>query len=135
VRYTPTFGAFVRLDNQPYWFMAEVLTYGWEDTYSIFYTYETGSEGNRNLTDGKRVIEVPVSIGVTLGKVEIFSGFAPARVVSEDTQLTEIPGYVSTESKLQVGWHTGIGLNFGSILVDLRYAHTFANYGEHKSVN
>lgn len=139
VRFTPSAGAFARLDRAPFWFSAEPSTYGWNEKYTVEYTRSSlsalVSESNLVFNERIQVIELPLSIGVTLGMVEIFSGFSGTRLVSQKTELLGIEGFSSSTGKYRLGWHSGIGLNFSHFLIDLRYAQSFYNYGQGISVN
>jgi len=133
VHYTPTVGIQARLDRNQKWFAAELLVYGWKQKYSV--VYMLNSEANGVFEEQKYVIEVPVSIGVTLGRYEISSGFSAAQTISDKTELNKINGYNSTISMRRYGWHTGVGVNISNFRIDLRYAQYFCNYGENRTIN
>ena len=119
------------------WFSIEFLTYSWKEKYSVNYSYESlvKSEGNTILEEHKRVLEVPISIGVTLGKVQISSGFSGIYTLKETSQLKTLAGYNSSVKKFKPAWHSGIGINLSPFLIDLRYTQFFDNYGQDRSVN
>jgi len=133
VHYTPTFGIQFRLDDHPYWFSGELLAYGWQQTYSV--VYMMNSESNATLTEEKYVIELPVSIGVTIHRVEVFSGFSVSQTISDKTELNKMAGYASSVSARRYGWHTGVGVTISNFQIALRYAQYFSNYGQHRTVN
>ena len=137
VEYSPVFGIYSRLNVSPFWFSLECLTYSSKEKFSIRYTYQgiSALESNTTLVEKKRLLEIPVSVGVTLGKVEIFSGFSLTQTLTSESELDQISGFESNTSNQQLGWHSGVGLNLGRILIDLRYAQAFGNYGQDKSVN
>jgi len=137
VHYSPTLGVFARLDRGHYWFSIEFLTYSWKEKYSVNYSYESPvkSEANTNLEERKRVLEVPISIGVTLGKVQISSGFSGIYTLKETSQLSSLAGFNSSEKKFKPAWHSGVGINLSPFLIDLRYTQFFENYGQDRSVN
>ena len=133
VRYTPTVGLQVRLDRGQKWFSAELLAYGWKEQYSV--SYMTRSESDGVFAEEKYVVELPISIGVTLGRFEVSSGFSAAQTISQKTDLTAIDGYSSSTSMRRFGWHTGVGVNISNFRVNLRYAQYFCNYGEKRNIN
>jgi hypothetical protein len=137
VKFSSTLGIFARLDNPPYWFSAEFLTYGWKERFSIRYTqaYQERSGIDQVLEERKRVLEMPLSAGVSLGIVEIFSGFSFLGTLHETSELDQIPGFASSAGKFKAGWHGGFGINLNRISFDLRYTQFFQNYGQNRSVN
>ncbi len=135
VKYTPAAGALLRLDRKPFWISAEVLAYGSTETYAVQYMNERHPAGSVYFKEKSYIVEVPISVGVSLGKLEIFSGFSPSQTLSVRSELDQIDGYTSQLSKRRMGWHTGIGINLHNVLVDLRYTQSFANYGQHRFVN
>jgi hypothetical protein len=87
------------------------------------------------LTETMSRLDLPVSIGVDLDPVEIFSGFTAHILLRHTTELTNLPGYSDSLNSLKFGWHTGLGLNIWHIHADIRYQLDFSNYGDHIFVN
>ena len=141
VQYTPAVGLLARLDKHPFWFSAEAVAYGTSETYSIQYCTDkrtaqgTDHENYFELNEKTYFVELPLSVGVTLGRIEVFSGFSPKQVVSQTTELDQIPGYSSDLPKRYMAWHSGIGINLHNVLIDIKYTQAFANYGQHRYVN
>jgi hypothetical protein len=136
VQYSEQVGLMARLDRGNFWFMSELM-YGQSTAqYSMIYVQEI-REGQISLKmDEKRsFLELPVSAGVSIGFVDIFSGFSVARDFGFRNELESTEGYTTSRNALRAGWHSGIGVNFGQILFDIRYHQEFRNYGQGQFIN
>ncbi len=133
VSYTGQIGLLIRRDGQHFWFMAEVL-YGKSTTrYSMRSTSEIGDP---TLYREKRsFIDIPCTAGVTIGKVEIFSGFNVTKDLQIESELAKLNGFNMALPTATMGWHSGVGVNLGNILIDLRYQQQFCNYGQGRFLN
>lgn len=136
VRYSPQIGVMARMDLEKFWFMSE-LTYGQITTqYSMIYTAQVESGQTSGTFNEKRAfLEIPVSAGVSLGMIDVFSGLSVAHDFGFKNELETIEGYTSSLPAMRWGWHTGVGVNFGHILIDIRYQQEFGNYGEDRYIN
>lgn len=122
-------GLVARLDREHFWFMAEALYGKAKEQYAFTFTYREVEDGKRcAYTISKTYIDVPLSAGVKLGKLELFSGLNVSKDLAKKCDL-EMDQFTMDASSLRLGWHSGIGLNLGKILVDVRYQQSFSNYG------
>lgn len=75
-------------------------------------------------------LDNPLSIGINLGKFQIFSGFTVHTTLSE-TKISGMPGMRSTLDTHRFAWHSGFGFNLENVLFEVRYVQDFNNYGSH----
>ena len=134
-QYTPAFGIMVRQGSKPFWFSTEILAQGWTETYSMAYEADKNVKPPTVMEEKNFVLEMPVSVGVSLGKIEVFSGLSISQSLSHKTEMSDIPSYTSELPKRTGGWHTGVGINLGNVLLDVRYSQAFDNYGQHRYIN
>jgi hypothetical protein len=80
-------------------------------------------------------LELPVSAGVSLGVFEVFSGLSATHSFGYRNELETMEGFSSSQPSLRFGWHSGLGVNFGHVLVDVRYQQEFSNYGQDRYIN
>ena len=130
-------GAGVRYSMAPFFLMTEAQynkrTYVYDvvPTSSSFIRSEETIEFNESM----HVINVPVSVGVELGFMEVFSGFLPQFIVSHQTDLDQLTGYSEDLKTLRFGWHTGIAARVDKMRIGLTYQMDANNYADHISIN
>jgi len=125
------FGA--KYDVKPFFFAAEAQYNRREYIYNIAYTFPGfgRSEQTELLTESMNVINVPLSLGVDLGIVDVVSGFLPQVILSQDSDLRNLEGYNQNLKWLRFGWHTGLAANIGSMRAGLSMQMDFNNYADH----
>jgi hypothetical protein len=135
VSYSPQLGVMGRYDLQSFWFMSDLM-YGQSTShYSLSTSGESGFGQFITLDERRSFLELPASVGVSIGIVDVFSGFSLSYDLSYKSELNEITGFSADIPKLHYGWHSGIGVNFGQILIDVRYMQEFGNYGEGRYID
>jgi hypothetical protein len=136
VTYSGQIGLMSRLEKKQFWLMSELL-YGRSTTqFSMHYTNESDITQTPSILSEKRsYLDLPVSIGVSLGAIEVFSGFTLSYDLGYNSALKEVANFRSSIPSMHYGWHSGVGVNLGHILVDIRYAQQFGNYGEGHYIN
>ena len=136
VNYSEQIGLMGRLDREQFYFMTELL-YGQTKTQVSMVGISESLEGQAAhlFTEKNSYLEIPVTAGVKLGFVEVFSGFIATRDLAVRGQTSDITGYESTMPALRMGWHSGIGVNLGAVLIDMRYQQQFSNYGKGRFLN
>ncbi len=132
VRYAPQIGVAARADMEHFWFMTELKYSPATTRYSMLPTQQyTESRLPAAMYSVRRdMLELPVSAGVKLGIVEIFSGFFLDADLHVKNDLAQMAGFVSSAPAVRAGWHSGIGVNLGNVLFDVRYQQEFSNYGQ-----
>ncbi len=135
VQYSEQFGLMARLDHGNFWFMSELM-YGQSTAqYSMIYTHQISESPSPLMNEKRSFLELPISAGVSLGPIDVFSGFSVARDFGFRNELDQMEGYSTSRNALRAGWHSGIGVNFGHVLVDIRYQQEFRNYGQGQFIN
>ena len=74
-------------------------------------------------------------LGVDLGIVDVTSGFLPQIIVSQDSDLSNLPGYSQKLDRLRFGWHSGLAANVKDMRIGLSYQMDFNNYADHAYIN
>ena len=128
------FGA--KYDLHPFFLAAEAQYTKREYVYSIIYTFpEFGrSETNQLMTETMNVINIPLTLGVDLGIVDVTSGFVPQFILSQSTDMSNVKGYSQDLNWLRFGWHSGFGVNVGAMRIGMSMQMDFNNYADHAYV-
>ena len=66
-------------------------------------------------------IDIPVIVGAKLGTLRLGVGPVASFIVSEETDLTDIPGYESSLKSATFGYQLGGGMDIWKFGLDLRY--------------
>ncbi len=130
-------GVGARYDVKPFFFLAEAQYNKRQYVYDIAYTFPGfgRTEEAIQYTESMHVINLPVSIGVDLGIVDVINGFVPQVIVSHQTDLENIRGYSDNLKPIRFGWHSGIAANVANMRIGLDWQMDFNNYADHIYVN
>jgi hypothetical protein len=126
-------GAGARYDIKPFFFQAEAQYNKREYVYDVAYTY-TGRGRTDEVNEYKEqmeVINLPVSMGVDLGILDVTSGFLPQIILSQQSDLSELEGYHQDLKTMRFGWQTGIAANLHQLRIGLNWQSDFNNYADH----
>jgi hypothetical protein len=129
-------GVGAKYDIKPFFLMAEAQYNKREYIYDVSYTYpEFGrTETTVQYSEYMNVINVPLSLGVDLGLVDVSSGFIPQLIVSQQSDLENLSGYSQKLKTLRFGWHTGLAVNINQLRVGVNWQMDFNNYVDHAYV-
>ena len=130
-------GVGTRYDIKPFFFLAEAQYNKREYVYDVTDTYPGfgRSEETVEYSESMNVINVPLSIGVDLGVVDVINGFVPQIFVSHQTDLENIRGYSDDLNTFRFGWHSGIAANVANLRIGLDWQMDFKNYADHIYIN
>jgi hypothetical protein len=130
-------GAGTRFDANRFFFMGEAQYNKREYIYDIDYTYPAfgRSEQTIKYAETMHVINVPVSVGVTIGFMEVTSGFITEVIVSHQSELENISGYTEDLSPVRFGWHTGLAAKLSKFRIGANWQMDFNNYADYAYVN
>jgi len=130
-------GVGARYDIKPFFFSAEAQYNKRQYVYNIAYTFPGfgRTEEVVQYTESMNVINLPVSIGVDLGIVDVINGFIPQVIVSHQTDLEDFRGYSDKLSPVRFGWHSGIAANVANMRIGLDWQMDFNNYADHIYIN
>ena len=129
-------GAGARYDIKPFFFQAEAQYNKREYVYDVSYVY-TGRGRTDEVTEYEEqmdVINLPVSVGVDLGILDVTSGFVPQIILSQQSDLADLEGYNQDLKKMRFGWQTGIAANVNQLRIGLNWQSDFNNYADHASI-
>jgi hypothetical protein len=126
-------GVGARYDMGPFFFQAEAQYNKREYVYDISYTYSGRGRTDQSTayTEQMNIINMPLSLGVDLGILDVTSGFLPQFVLSQQSDLSELTGYNQDLKFLRFGWQTGLAVNVNQMRIGLNYQMDFNNYVDH----
>lgn len=126
-------GVGAKYDVKPFFFVAEAQYNKREYIYNISYTFPGfgRSEQTQLLSESMNVINVPLSLGVDLGAVDVTSGFLPQIILSQNSDLKDLEGYNQNLKWLRFGWQTGLAANIGDMRLGVSMQMDFNNYADH----
>lgn len=130
-------GAGVRYSMAPFFLMTEAQYNKRSYVYDVVPTSSAFErvEETIQFTESMHTINLPVSVGVDLGFIEVFSGLLPQVIVSHQTDLNLLTGYSDDLKTLRLGWHTGIAAKVAKLRIGLTYQQDTNNYADHISIN
>ena len=129
-------GAGARYDIKPFFFQAEAQYNKREYVYDVSYVY-TGRGRTDEVTEYEEqmdVINLPVSVGVDLGILDVTSGFVPQIILSQQSDLADLEGYNQDLKTMRFGWQTGIAANVNQLRIGLNWQSDFNNYADHANI-
>jgi hypothetical protein len=129
-------GAGARYDIKPFFFQAEAQYNKREYVYDVSYVY-TGRGRTDEVTEYEEqmdVINLPVSVGVDLGILDVTSGFVPQFILSQQSDLADLEGYNQDLKTMRFGWQTGIAANVNQLRIGLNWQSDFNNYADHANI-
>lgn len=130
-------GVGARYNLQPFFIAAEAQYNKREFIYDVSYTYPTfaRSETKESMSEQMNIINLPVTLGVDLGIVDITSGFVPQLVVTHKSELSNIDGYSEKVKPIRLGWQSGVAANIKQLRVGVSWQMDFNNYADHAYIN
>jgi hypothetical protein len=130
-------GVGAKYNFNPFFLAAEAqynkrqYVYTVKSTVPVFPRADVTQEMNEEMN----IINVPVSLGVDLGVVDITSGFVPQLIVSQQSDLENVEGYSQELDRLRFGWHSGIAANVKDFRIGVSWQMDFNNYADHAYIN
>jgi hypothetical protein len=136
VHFDGQIGLVARYDMKPWWFSIEALAGRQTTEYSVFYGQDRIHAGAPlRISEQRLFLDIPLSAGVKLGWIDVFSGFNLSHSLKTTSGLAAINGYSRQKNFFNPAWHTGVGANLGWFSIDVRYQQAFSNYGAGHFVN
>lgn len=126
-------GVGAKYNVEQFFFQAEAQYNKREYVYDIAYTFpEFGrTETSVRYTEQQQVINLPLSLGVDLGVVDVVSGFVPQLMLSQQSDLENLTGYEEKLDFLRFGMHTGFAVNVSQLRIGVDWQMDFNNYADH----
>lgn len=130
-------GAGTRYSLDPFFLMAEAQYNKREYVYDVEYTYPefVRSAEVSQFSETMHVINVPISIGVDLGIIEVTSGLLPQIIAGHQTDLGNIDGFTSKLNTVRFGWQSGIAAKVANLRLGINWQMDSNNYGDHLYIN
>ena len=130
-------GVGAKYDLKPFFLAAEALYNKREYVYNVDYTFpEFGRTDQKDVyNEHMNIINVPLTIGVDLGVVDVTSGFLPQIIVSNQSELANLPGYSEKLDRLRWGMHSGLAANIKDLRIGVSWQMDFNNYADHAYIN
>lgn len=130
-------GVGAKYDLKPFFLAAEALYNRREYIYNISYTFPGfgRTEQTQVMTENMNIINIPLTLGVDLGVVDVTSGFLPQIIMSHDSDLAGLNGYSQKLDWLRFGWHSGVAANINNMRVGVSWQMDFNNYADHAYIH
>ncbi|MEO5907417.1 MAG: outer membrane beta-barrel protein [Saprospiraceae bacterium] len=64
------------------------------------------------MNESEDIIQLPVNIGVGLGKIDVTSGLTALKTISSKNELAHIEGFSAEDNSLRYGWQMGVRYAF-----------------------
>ncbi len=136
VEFSPAIGLTIKLNKNQFFFQGAAMYYSMRKSYAMQYIGErSGPEVEHKMSESCKSIELPLSAGVSLGRIQIKSGLSVRYEFGQSSTLAQMPGFERKMQSTMFGWHSGIGINFGKVSAELNYHQDFGNYGQGIYVN
>ncbi len=122
-------GLYTRLKFGPVFLQPELLF----NTESYAYTKEdlTQSGVTEMLKDKFSTLDLPIMVGLKMGPIRLQGGPVGSLLLANNSQLDQISETFSRElTNLTWGYQAGLGLDIGSVLVDLKYEGSLGFYSD-----
>ena len=118
---------------EQFFFQAEAQYNKREYVYDISYTFPDfgRTETSVRYTEQQQVINLPLTLGVDLGVVDVMSGFVPQLMLSQQSDLENLTGYEEKLEFLRFGMHTGFAVNVSQLSIGVDWQMDFNNYADH----
>lgn len=127
-------GAFSQYDLDASFFLRAEALYNWyEIDYLINYTFESRFRSSDEVTYTEKVhrVDLPLSLGARIGAFEVVSGLVPRFILKNENEMASMEGYSEEMKTLQLGFHSGVGINIQHVKIGMSYQMDFQNYGAH----
>jgi hypothetical protein len=126
-------GVGAKYDVKPFFFTGEAQYNKREYVYNIAYTFPGfgRTEEAVRYSEYMHVINLPLSVGVDLGIVDVMSGFLPQLMVSQQSDMEGLTGYSEKLNFLRFGWQSGLAANVSNLRIGLMWQMDFNNYADH----
>ncbi len=126
-------GAGTKYNIAPFYFMGEVQYNKREYVYDVQYTYPGfgRTEDIQQYRESMHMINIPLSVGVDIGVMEVYSGFLPQIVLSQQSELEKVNGYSQKLNSVRFGWHSGVAAKVANVRIGLNWQMDFNNYADH----
>ncbi len=127
-------GGYTQYNLDASFFLRGEALYNWyEIDYLVNYTFESRFRSSDEVTYTEEVhrIDLPLSLGARIGTFEVVSGLVPRLIVKNENEMESLSGYADEMKTLQLGFHSGIGINIQQVTVGMTYQMDFQNYGAH----
>ena len=96
---------------------------------------EASHTSSVRMNEKEHQVLLPVSIGVSVGSVDVISGFTATGTIAKKTELSHLNGFRSDSNPVQWGWHTGIRHTMGASKIGIEYQGSFSRVGRGAFVN
>jgi hypothetical protein len=117
VHVEPQFVAGINLHQQlkePFFFEGGIAYTKKTLQYKVSYTMNQSDAQGKEImmNESKSMIQLPVNIGVGIGKMDITSGVTALKTISSHNELSHIEGFSSEDNLIRFGWQMGVHYAF-----------------------
>lgn len=112
------FGALVRVKLGPLFVQPEVVF----NSNSFDISFQDINKLTTNIGKQKfQYIDIPVLVGIKFGSLRVNAGPTGHLFLNNTKDLFDVNNYAATFSKVSIAYTTGVGLDLGSFMADVRY--------------
>ena len=86
-------------------------------------------------TESYQNVDMPILFGVKKGWFRFMGGPVAHVHIGSNSELFDIDGYDQKFEDMTWGYQTGVGLDIGSFMLDVRYEGSFDKFGDHMTIN
>jgi hypothetical protein len=122
-----------RYDLKPFFFSGEAQYNKREYIYDVSYTYPgiPRTVDVEQYNETMQMINIPLSVGVDLGIVQVSSGLLPQLIISHQSELEKLEGYSKKRTPFRMGWQSGLETKISNLRIGLNWQMDFNNYADH----
>ncbi len=120
------FGAYMRFGKRIF-IQPEVLFNSNNTSYKI----GSSSVGEVIKNEKYQFLDIPVLMGVKLGRLRLQAGPVGHYYLNSTSELTDFDGYEARFKQMTWGWQGGLNVGYKRVSLDLRYEGNFSKQGDH----
>ena len=126
VRVEPQFYGGLRVHKQlkaPF-FLEGGLTYTRRTSqYQVNYRMPQTEPGSQHLImkESEDILQLPLEIGVSLGRIDVTSGLTIMKTLSSQNELTHLNGFSAENNTLKWGWQMGVRYGIKRVMAGIEY--------------
>ncbi len=124
-------GLFLQAKSKRFFFQPEVIYNSNSTDYKLDTLDGVGGYLDGVFQEKYQNLDIPIMMGLRFDFLRIGVGPVGHVFLNSTSDLLDFPGYEQDFKNLTLGYQAGMGIDFWSINIDLRYEGNFTEYGDH----
>ena len=122
-------GIFLMIKTKNFYVMPELIY----NSNAVDYTLKELGDGRIKevFQEKYQNLDIPITMGLRLNWLRLGAGPVAHVHLKSTNGLLDFKGYKQDFAQATLGWQAGLGIDFWSINIDLRYEGNFTNFGDH----